>query len=901
MDFWSRLLGGAGVSVRQSTSKNPQERLNRFKRIYDLIRTTYQRSPLLLNDSSASETIKTSFQRLTTILEDESRSPAPHLCLSFANSAQIYQTISRIGSLAQNEGIIHEAIAVFGALIDSEEEDFLSNERFAHSLMIFVDRISGNPYVGEDTEGEIVELLFGIAAKIRLDPKILPIWFIKREQSAKRKALSKDTNDFVGVTSKEDFPLCYQLIDHVHNEGKIGDFARTGLLYVFESASKSQDLEKWLIASDLPTLMASGLGAVYSQLSRKLSIIHPPDELPVILTLSDYKILTAPVEAESMFSTDLQDHLATFVSYLRFWQDVLEHCRSLDVRQTLLDHYQVLYLQQLLYPSMLESSDVDGGSSVAVLTYLRRILEELNNAELVHLILQYLLALPEQTRPRSPTALKQRNSLLLLTQPENEDDRPNPALFSLVDLLHGSISSTNPQTVIAAFKLATIILGKNHAYAVDTLLRTTPSQRTEPVRTHGALDAEIETYLALAEDIGGGQGLDEAYESHLQDALRLIESHVCSSSLLTLSGLGGSSVPAMALPVASAGPKDVSSHSINSNDTFMDHTLSTLQTFLTNNVELNLALTEVIITIVSCPQLHLEGWAAVEPAYYDFSHCEKEDTSSPETLRLLKAVRRKPSWSARHTPRILSKLQDVQKDLRALRELVPDLDQLVATRKQAFKLHEEISKEIQTAANHPGRPSIDSPASFNAEAAQQKLAAIPQRLYNGASPSTSSRSQSPRGRALQADRMTAPTSSPAPSILSQYAPGLTSPGSGSPSRSRPSGDARRVSNGDPRSVEAAPEDLLQDVVETANSAALAKRIEFPLKLSFESKEADGQPSVDDTAGDDGTPDDANEKEERREASLGHILTNAVLLQEFILELAAIMQVRASMFGEVRFA
>ncbi|QDS74739.1 hypothetical protein FKW77_000992 [Venturia effusa] len=899
---WTRLLGGAGVSVRQSTSKNPQERLNRFKRIYDQIRTTYQRSPLLQNDSSTTETIKTCFQRLTTILGDESRSPAPHLCLSFANSAQIYQTISRIGSVAQNEGIIHEAIAVFGALIDSEEEEFLSNERFAHSLMIFVDRTSGNPYVGEDTEGEIVELLFGIAAKIRLDPEILPVWFIKREESAKRKAISKDTNDFVGVTSKEDFPLCYQLMDHVHNEGKIGDFARTGLLYIFESASKSQELEKWIVASDLPTLMASGLGAVYSQLSRKLSIIHPPEELPIILTLSDYKDLTPPIEAESMFSKDLQDHLTTFVSYLRFWQDVLEHCRSLDVRQTLLDHYQVLYLQQLLYPSMLESSDVDGGSSVAVLTYLRRILDELSNAELVHLILQYLLALPEQGRPRSPTAIKRRTSLLLLTQPENEDDRPNPELFSLADLLHSSISSTNPQTVIAAFKLATVILGKNHAYAIDTLLQTTPSQRNGPSRTHGALDAEIEIYLALAEDIGGSQGLDEAYESHLKDALRLIESHVCSSPLLTLSGLGGSSVQPMNVSVASAGPKDVSSHSICLDDAFLNQTLLILGNFLTNNVEVNLASTEALITIMSCPQVHLEGWVVVEPGYYDFLERKEWDSSAPESLRLLKAARRQPSWSAQHVPLLLSKLQEVRNDLRALRELVPDLDQLVTTRKQAFRLHEDILQEIQTTASRPSRPSVDSPVPFNAGPTPHKLAAIPQRLYNGASPSTPSRSQSPRGRPIQSDRKTAPTSSPTPSILGQYAPGLASPGSESSSRSRPSRDSRRGSSTDPRSAEVAPEELLRDIVDTANSAALAKRIKFPLKPSAESEKVVGKPTrgENNEDGDEGC-ESVNEKVESREASLGHIITNAVILQEFILELVAIMQVRASMFGEVRFA
>lgn len=178
-------------------------------------------------------------------------------------------TVSRIGAVAQNESIVKETVALFAALIDSEEEDFLANEHFAKYLMIFVDRTcgSGNFYVGEDTEADIVELLFGIAAKIRLQPEILPIWFATSARTDARRTMRKK-DDFVGVTSKEDFPLCYQLIDHVHNDGRIGDFSRTGLLYIFESASKSQALEQWIVESDLPTLMASGLGALYGRLSR---------------------------------------------------------------------------------------------------------------------------------------------------------------------------------------------------------------------------------------------------------------------------------------------------------------------------------------------------------------------------------------------------------------------------------------------------------------------------------------------------------------------------------------------------------------------------------------------------------------------------------------------------------
>ena len=63
--------------------------------------------------------------------------------------------------------MVRDAVAFYNALIDSEEEDFLENDVFAVSLMNFIDRTigSGSMGVGEDIEADIVELLFGIAAK----------------------------------------------------------------------------------------------------------------------------------------------------------------------------------------------------------------------------------------------------------------------------------------------------------------------------------------------------------------------------------------------------------------------------------------------------------------------------------------------------------------------------------------------------------------------------------------------------------------------------------------------------------------------------------------------------------------------------------------------------------------
>ena len=68
----------------------------------------------------------------------------------------------------------------------------------------------------------------------------------------------------------------------------------------------------------------------------------------MILLLSDYSRTPPASGAESSDSSEFRTHLETFLSYLIFWQDVLEHCRSTEVQQTLLDHFQVLFLQQLL-------------------------------------------------------------------------------------------------------------------------------------------------------------------------------------------------------------------------------------------------------------------------------------------------------------------------------------------------------------------------------------------------------------------------------------------------------------------------------------------------------------------------------------------------------------------------
>lgn len=209
--------------------------------------------------------------------------------------------------------------------------------------------------LGLDTQARVVELAFTITTKFRLDPAILPVWF-KQHQPGNGQGDQGSQGEQTGprervtdVTPRADFPLFYILIDHIHHEGKVGDFARTGLLYIVEAASSCADLEQWIVESDLSTLMATGLGALYSQLSRKLVIDYPSHDLPPILALSDYEHpVTSNYGVVGSCSSDFKSHLDTFLSHLLFWQDVLNHCQSLEVKSTLLEHFQVIFLQQLL-------------------------------------------------------------------------------------------------------------------------------------------------------------------------------------------------------------------------------------------------------------------------------------------------------------------------------------------------------------------------------------------------------------------------------------------------------------------------------------------------------------------------------------------------------------------------
>lgn len=972
-------------------------RRHRFEKEYSQLLQIWRSSSSLVHDVGAVDMIELRIQELTDILIDESRRPLPHTCLNFAAEKQVYVTIGKIASTCYNLNIIKEAVYFFGTLIESEDDAFVESDTFAANITNLFVRITGanSIHLDQETETKVVELAFNITTKIRLRPGILTAWFkVRRKQplqddnlSEVREKESEDHERFKGKTQRKDFPLFYILMDYIHSEGKAGDFARTGLLYIIESASTAScdTLEQWIVESDLSTLMATGLGALYSQLSRKLVIDHQPKDLPPILSLSDYEHPRPAFEVVSSCSSDFQVQLDTFLSHLLFWQDVLNHCRSVEVKSTLLEHFQVIFLQQLLYPSLLESSDIDGGSSVAVLTYLRRIIESLDHPDMIKLILHYLLALPGSSNMAGPlvtknavSAARKRKSMDLATMMAEKADTPaTPILFSLVDLILACLKSHSQQTIHVTLQLVSTILRRHHRYAVTTLVRTVPVSGISSRRTMGAHQQDLEYFMSIAGAIGGQDDFDHVYDTVLRDVIVRLEGHPCNLKLIAPKiSTNNHDLPAIpdSLPGA---PCDVLAHTLRPDDPLLAVILDRLETFFINPVDTNLSITEAILNLGTCGFVSLEGWVLRHPNGYSFDEdvlsppfgadsfdfVDSDDaTDAARTAHMMHDCRRRPKWTG--LPRLLTVLQTLADQVAAYRQTVPRYDELLQQRREAFQTADSAPMPLSSAS----RGKLTSGVSFNAgvdhinagdasPARPSVLENIAQRFLSelgtpSRPASSSSRGKKDSGRgpfstptsignssggfsgALSSGfGLTTPTTAKLKSVASTENPdgidgtlaeiaSVNRPYSPSSQRKAAVNEDWPGGQDERDALEASQRAALQ--ADTTNILArrvgipvvrlpvapIPLRFDKPLRLPSDktSKPSDGEAQQEDgnassDVGDSTPPSENGEPVqpfEENTATVSHILTNTVILQSFLFELAALLQARAGLFDEVRF-
>lgn len=757
-----------------------------------------------------------------------------------------------------------------------------------------------------DTEGRIVEVLFSIASRLRLQPGLLPTWF-QANMTGEERDLGPHARK-----AKDAFPLFYFTLDYVHHDGRVGDFARTGLLYIIESASHSEALERWIVESDLATLMASGLGALYSQLSRKLVLSFTKDSTPSILSFSDTPRPKTPRDAEKSTSLDFQAHLATFLSYLVFWQDVLEHCGSEEVKRSLLDHFKFLFLQQLLYPSLMESSDADGGSSVAVLTYLRCIIESIDNPELINLTLQYLLAIPDtpedERKPARPATLaRRRKSQTLITTLSHVQEKAVPDLFTLVDLILTSLRSRNQQTVTATLRLVSVILRSQHRVAVSTMIKTQCSGLSK-VRALGAHHRDTALLFSMAEELLFHGDLREAYDAHLEDARTLLETHCCSPLLLPLPA--STIRPEKEIPVQiTEGGGALKQHSIQIDDPLLQALISLLEDFLVNDIATNLGLTQAFATLASCGNTRLEFWLLQEPADYDISSERSavsddglEESDHDDTITFNSHVdNSKPNprstetdsplntHIAKHTlSPVFAALESLVQQVESFRLDIQDFDTYLTERRHVFKVGDDIDKDVASGSGAQSRRSEDSSRPmYPKPGIAAQIGSISERLMSETSSANVSRSSSPRGRQL--DILSTPN------LVGRLTHFKISP-SQSPSKMESRAFSPLALRKD-SFTSTPPKGVITPVSPTD---PLCQKMKIKTKSGNDRNHLGDYGSSETSSIRSGSVVPDTQTAEFKEVAFSHLLTNVIILQEFLLELAAILQVRASLFGEVEF-
>ena len=522
---------------------------------------------------------------------------------------------------------------------------------------------------------------------------------------------------------------------------------------------------------------------------------------------------------------------------------------------------------------------------------------------MVQITFEYLLAVPEpkptEETPSRPTALaRRRRSQSLLATLAKGQEKPHPDLFNLDDLILGSLRSPNQQTVTATLRLISTMLRTHHQYDVS-LIKMGPPEISASVRPFHVHERNTARLFSIVEDLmDDGPSLAESYDLHLEDAQTLLETHACSMQLL-------------ALPNDDICPHDTKTGQPNNKTSTVspaDHVLgnlvSILQDFLTNEIETNLSLTQVFSTIASCARTSLDGWlidnnnAAVLNAPFDYvigddiTSSDEATTVAPNQKSDGKTNTRVPSPNnisemdghCMGTP-IFAAIESLVKQVETFRQDIHNFDIYLSERRHVFNVGQEIDNATRN-ESPVKRISEDSDISTRLlTKSGLPIGSISERLMSETSTAVGSRSSSPRGRQLDA---------PPLSTLAGRLSRLRLSASRSPSKSAPRAMSPSHLRNDTPSIlppkrvatPMGPPDALRQKVRVKTYRAggrdmLNIRSETSSVRSESTTEA---PSVD----------------QYREVTLSHVLTNVIILQEFVLELAAIVQVRASLFGEVSF-
>lgn len=339
------------------------------------------------------------------------------------------------------------------------------------------------------------------------------------------------------------------------------------------------------------------------------------------------------------------------------------------------------------------------------------------------------------------------------------------------------------------------------------------------------------------------------------------------------------------------------------------------------------------------------------------------DPESPEYLEYkqmqsMQESRRRPRWTNSSLPRLLKILQTLCDQVAAYREVIPRFDDLLQQRREAFQIADCASQPLplhppristpvsQSSTGTVVRPNLYSDEDRNSSRERPSgLEGFAQRILSELG--TPTRTGSPRGR-KETKRTVSDRSTPVPSLMDtplrppaaqasrSFSPGTPTPSSTSFTAASSSWDGKPDAfASQAKAFQAIDQSILARRVGIPDVKPSIEKLMEPISLSFDRQRTaggvssadekfaaaeeeakaeegggedallapseDGEESGDDVNGDGdgglGTPTSM----EKKDVSVSHVLTNVIVLQAFLFELASVVQVRAGLFDEVRFA
>jgi hypothetical protein len=515
-----------------------------------------------------------------------------------------------------------------------------------------------------------------------------------------------------------EFLLFNYLLRFVHREGQIGDFARAGLLFLMDVAmspgesthqiagggleSDSSDpisdaalaLAEYIVDGDFSDVLSAGLCAVYSLLPAKLEfrpnldvthigtgmVIGGLDTEDEKAKLEEARVKSRAMGVEEASNPDFKSRLDHFLKLLEFIQDVLR--RNVHEAQdatfdasalvgsaivsSIVDAIRRVFLENVLYPSVLECSDNDG-SAVAVMSYIDIMIRTLDDGQLSDLIVNFLMTEDNdevvRTRPRHQSTMtlgespssgriadkatkhqRRKSSAMMLLEMEAPESRKvseyftSMGRFTLKDLVMSNLKSKSQPAATAALQLLQSMLLQYSQLSIERLLIVIPDPEAtsfpEPALRHPLPDVEDDeefvypgaetekpgavlnsttvvplfvqpetTYSTHEREMGLYLTLVSRVDpSHNEDAFSTGYDHYLRDALLVIQGQRSYNLDADAESRARL------KHRLNVHDPILTLVLESLRRFFSNTPEFNIALTSLLATLAINPDRSLAGW-----------------------------------------------------------------------------------------------------------------------------------------------------------------------------------------------------------------------------------------------------------------------------------------------------